>query len=167
MAIEFVLSAILLALCVSTEAQQPGKIPRVGLLSLNPASVQKDRVEAFREALRKLGYIEGQNIIVEYRYAESKAERLTNLAAELVALNVDVIVTTGPSATGPAKEATKTIPIVMMNDPDPVGEGYIASLARPGGNVTGLSTAGSDLGDKRRSSKRSFLSSHGWARYAI
>jgi putative ABC transport system substrate-binding protein len=116
----FALGAMLLALSVLAEAQQTTKkIPRVGILSLNPASVQKDRVEAFREALRKLGYVEGQNITVEYRYADSKSERLPELAAELVALKVDVIVTTGNSATAPAKDATKAIPIVMMNDTDP------------------------------------------------
>src|SRR5215468_7265878 len=107
------LCAMLFALCSSADAQQTGKkIPRIGILSLNPASVQKDRVEAFREALRKLGYIEGQNINVEYRYGNNKSERMHGLAAELVHLHVDVIVTTGSSATRPAKEATTTIPIV-------------------------------------------------------
>ena len=144
------LCAMLFALSLSAEAQQATKkIPRIGFLSLNPASVQKDRVEAFREALRKLGYVEGQNINIEYRYADSKSERLPELAAELVALKVDVIVTTGNSATTPAKDATKAIPIVMMNDTDPVGQGHIDSLARPGGNITGLSSAGFDLADKR------------------
>jgi putative ABC transport system substrate-binding protein len=148
--IGFALGALLFALCTSVEAQQATKkIPRIGFLSLNPASVQKDRVEAFREALRKLGYVEGQNINIEYRYADSKSERLPDLAAELVALKVDVIVTTGNSATTPAKDATKAIPIVMMNDTDPVGQGHIDSLARPGGNITGLSSAGFDLADKR------------------
>jgi ABC-type uncharacterized transport system substrate-binding protein len=144
------LGAVLLALSVLVEAQQATKkIPRVGILSLNPAAVQKDRVEAFREALRRLGYVEGQNINIEYRYADSKSERLPELAAELVALKVDVIVTTGNSATAPAKDATKAIPIVMMNDNDPVGQGHIDSLARPGGNITGLSSVGFDLADKR------------------
>jgi putative tryptophan/tyrosine transport system substrate-binding protein len=143
------LSALLVALCVPADAQQAQKVPRIGFLSLNPASVQKDRVEAFREALLKLGYVDGQNIKIEYRYADGKSDRLRELAAELVALKVDVIVTTGNSATGPAKDATKTIPIVMTNDSDPVGQGDIASLARPGGNITGLSSVGFDLGDKR------------------
>ena len=135
------LCAMLFALSLSVEAQQATKrIPRVGFLSLNTAFVQKDRVEAFREALRKLGYVEGQNIIIDYRFADGKSERLPGLVAELVALKVDVIVTAGNSATGPAKDATKTIPIVMMNDSDPVGQGHIDSLARPGGNVTGLSS---------------------------
>jgi putative ABC transport system substrate-binding protein len=121
------------------QAQQPAKrIPRVGIISLTPASVQKDRVEAFREALRKLGYVEGQNIKLEYRYGDNKSERMPGLAAELVRLNVDLIVTTGSSATRPAKEATTTIPIIMMSDNDPVASGFVTSLARPGGNITGL-----------------------------
>jgi putative tryptophan/tyrosine transport system substrate-binding protein len=132
------------------EARQAAKkIPRVGLLSVNPASVQKDRVEAFREALRKLGYIEGQNISVEYCFADNKPERMPMLAAGLVDLNVDVIVTTGSSATHPAKDATPAIPIVMMSDNDPVASGFVTSLARPGGNVTGLTNITKDLGDKR------------------
>jgi putative tryptophan/tyrosine transport system substrate-binding protein len=144
------LATVVLATVSLAQGQQPTKrIPRVGFVSLNTASVQKDRVEAFREALRKLGYVEGQNINIEYRYADSKSERLPELAAELVALKVDVIVTTGNSATAPAKDATKAIPIVMMNDTDPVGQGHIDSLARPGGNITGLSSAGFDLADKR------------------
>ena len=144
------LCVVLFALCFSAEAQQATKkIPRVGFLSLNTAFVQKDRVEAFREALRKLGYVEGQNIIIDYRFADGKSERLPGLVAELVALKVDVIVTAGNSATGPAKDATKTIPIVMMNDTDPVGQGHIDSLARPGGNITGLSSTDFDLADKR------------------
>jgi ABC-type uncharacterized transport system substrate-binding protein len=146
----FALGAMLLALSVLAEAQQATKkIPRVGILSLNPASVQKDRVEAFREALRKLGYVEGQNINIEFRYGDNKSERMRGLAAELVHLNVDVIVTTGSSATRPAKEATTTIPIVMMSDNDPVGSGFVTSLARPGGNITGLTNISGDLGDKR------------------
>ena len=148
--IALALSALVLALSSFAEAQQPTKkIPRVGFLSLNPASVQKDRIEAFREALRKLGYVEGKNINIEYRFADNKSERLPELAAELVAIKVDVIVTAGNSATAPAKDATGVIPIVMMNDTDPVGQGHIDSLARPGGNITGLSSVGFDLADKR------------------
>jgi len=138
-----------LIICSSAEAQQAQNVPRIGFLSLNPASVQKDRIEAFGEALRKLGYVDGQNIKIDYRYADGKPDRLRELAAELVALKANVIVTSGNSATGPAKDATKTIPIVMMNDSDPVGQGDIASLARPGGNITGLSSVGFDLADKR------------------
>jgi putative tryptophan/tyrosine transport system substrate-binding protein len=145
-----ILCVMLFALGSFGQAQQATKrIPRVGFFSLNPAAVQKERVEVFLEALRKLGYVEGQNIIIDYRFADGKSERLRELAAELVALKVDVIVTTGNSATAPAKEATKTIPIVMMNDTDPVGQGHIDSLARPGGNITGLSSISFDLADKR------------------
>jgi putative tryptophan/tyrosine transport system substrate-binding protein len=144
------LVGLALASCRFVETQQAAKkIPRVGLLSVNPASVQKDRVEAFREALRKLGYIEGQNISVEYRFADNKPERMQTLATELVDLNVDVIVTTGTSATHPAKDATPAIPIVMMSDNDPVASGFVTSFARPGGNVTGLTNITKDLGDKR------------------
>ena len=146
----FALGAMLLALSVLAEAQQATKkIPRVGFLSLNPVTVQKDRLEAFREALRKLGYVEGENINIEYRYADNKPARMPGLAAELVHLNVDVIVTTGSSATRPAKDATTAIPIVMMSDNDPVGSGFVTSLARPGGNITGLTNISRDLGDKR------------------
>ncbi len=145
-----VLCAVILAFCSSAEAQQSAKkIPRVGFLSLNRATVQKDRVEAFREALRKLGYIDGKNITVEYRFADNDAERMSKLAAALVHLHVDVIVTTGSSATRPAKEATTKIPIVMMSDNNPVASGFVISLARPGGNITGLTNVSGDLGDKR------------------
>ena len=111
--------------------------------------MQKDRIEAFREALRKLGYFEGQNINFEYRYGDNKSARMAGLAAELVALKVDVIVTTGSGATLPAKEATRQIPIVMMADNDPVTAGIVASLARPGGNITGLTNISIDLAGKR------------------
>ena len=134
----FALGAMLLALSVLAEAQQATKkIPRVGFLSLNPVTVQKDRLEAFREALRKLGYVEGENINIEYRYADNKPARMPGLAAELVHLNVDVIVTTGSSATRPAKDATTAIPIVMMSDNDPVGSGFVTSLARPAETLRG------------------------------
>src|SRR4029450_4069331 len=146
----FAPGAMLLALSVLAEAQQATKkIPRVGFLSLNPVTVQKDRLEAFREALRKLGYVEGENINIEYRYADNKPERMPGLVADLVTLNVDVIVTTGGSAPRPAKDATTAIPIVMMSDNDPVGSGFVTSLARPGGNITGLTNISGDLGDKR------------------
>ena len=140
------------ALCALLVAPRRSRRPKrfhASDSSLNTAFVQKDRVEAFREALRKLGYVEGQNIIIDYRFADGKSERLPGLVAELVALKVDVIVTAGNSATAPAKDATKTIPIVMMNDTDPVGQGHIDSLARPGGNITGLSSTSFDLADKR------------------
>ena len=107
---------------------------------LTSASVLAARIEAFRQGLRDLGYVEGKNIVIEWRSAEGKLDRLPALAAELVRLKVNIIVTAGPTATGPAKEATTTIPIVMAFDTDPVGNGFVASLARPGGNITGLST---------------------------
>ena len=126
---------------VAQAQQSAKKIPRVGFLSLNRATVQKDRVEAFREALRKLGYIEGQNITIEYRFADNDSQRMAKLAAELVHLNVDVIVTSGSSATRPAKEATTTIPIVMMSDNDPVASGFVSSLARPAETSRGSRTS--------------------------
>jgi putative ABC transport system substrate-binding protein len=113
------------------------------------ASAQESRLQAFKQGLRELGYIEGRNIAIEYRYAEGKLDRLPALAAELVGLKVDVIVTGGPQATRPAKKATATIPIVMAFDSDPVGNGFVASLARPGGNVTGLSALSPEISGKQ------------------
>ena len=107
------------------------------------------RIEAFRQGLRELGYVEGKNIVIEYRYAEGKIDRLPALAAELVRLKVDVIVTGGPAVTRAAKEATATIPIVMTMDTDPVGNGFVASLARPGGNITGLATLAPEISGKQ------------------
>ena len=133
----------------SVEAQQPTKVPRIGYLNAVSPSTISDRIEALRQGLRELGYVEGKNILIEYRYAEGKLDRLPGLAAELVRLKVDIIVTAGGQATRAAKEATSTIPIVMTNDPDPVGSGFVASLARPGGNVTGLSTLAPELSGKR------------------
>jgi putative ABC transport system substrate-binding protein len=144
-----VLAGLLFALCVSAEAQQTKKVPRIGFLATVSPSTIPDRVEAFRQGLRELGYVEGKNIVIEWRYAEGKADRLPGLAAELVRLKVDIIVTTGPGPTRSAKTATSTIPIVMTADPDPVGEGFVASLARPGGNITGLSSLVPDLSGKR------------------
>ena len=143
------LAALLFALCASAEAQQPTKIPRIGYLSGGSPSAVSARTEAFRQGLRELGYVEGKNIVIEYRYAEGKLDRLPALAAELVRLKVDVIVTGGATATRAAKEATTTIPIVMTQDGDPVGSGFVASLARPGGNITGLSTLAPELSGKR------------------
>ena len=107
------------------------------------------RLEAFRQGLRELGYVEGKNIVIEWRYAEGKFNRLPELAAELVRLKVDVIVTGGPNTTRPAKEATVTIPIVMAFDGDPVGNGFVTSLAHPGGNITGLSTLAPEISGKQ------------------
>ena len=129
-------------------AQQPTKIPRIGFLTGSP-SVFPGRIEAFRQGLHQLGYVEGKNIVIEYRYAEGKSDRLPALAAELVRLKVDIIVSGGPTTTGFLKEATTTVPIVMGFDTDPVGNGLVASLARPGGNITGLSVLSPELGGKR------------------
>ncbi len=131
------------------EAQQPKKIPRVGFLSVSSLAANATRIEAFRQGLRDLGYVEGKNIVIEWRYAEEKQDRLRELASELVRLKVDVIVTTGPTTTRAAKEATITIPIVMAFDFDPVGNGFVASLARPGGNITGLSTLAPEISGKQ------------------
>src|SRR4249919_945565 len=143
------LGAMLVALSFATEAQQLTKIPRIGFLGASSASALAARIEAFRQGLRELGYVEGKNIVIEWRSAEGKLDRLPALAAELVRLKVDVIVTTGPAPTRPAKEATSTIPIVMAFDNDPVGNGFVASLARPGGNITGLSTLGPEISGKQ------------------
>jgi putative tryptophan/tyrosine transport system substrate-binding protein len=137
-----------LAVGVIAEAQ-PTKIPRIGYLTGNSPSTNAARIEAFRQGLRELGYVEGKNIIIEWRYAEGKADRLPALAAELVRVKVEVIVTTGPGPTRAAKEATTTIPIVMAQDPDPVGNGFVASLARPGGNITGLATLAPEISGKQ------------------
>jgi putative ABC transport system substrate-binding protein len=131
------------------EAQQPRKIHRIGYLGATSPAATSARVEAFRQGLKELGYIEGKNIASEYRWAEGKFDRLPDLAAELVRLKVDVIVTGGPAGTRPAKEATATIPIVMAFDNDPVGSGFVASLARPGGNITGLSILSPEISGKR------------------
>jgi len=130
-------------------AQQPAKIPRIGFLIAASTSANAARNEAFRQGLRELGYVEGKNTIIEWRSAEGKADRLPGLAAELVRLKVDAIVSDGPSTTRTAKGATSTIPIVMAQDPDPVGSGFVASLARPGGNITGLATLTPELSGKR------------------
>jgi len=143
------LCAMLLALCLSVEAQQSAKVPRIGYLFANFPTTSPARREAFRQGLRDLGYVEGKNIVIEYRYAEGKLGRLSELAAELVRLNVDVIVTGGPAPTRAAKEATVKIPIVMGFDNDPVGSGFVASLARPGGNITGLSTLAPEMSGKQ------------------
>ena len=142
------LGALLIALSVSSEAQQPAGISRIGILIASSASFYSARVEAFRQRLRELGYVEGKNILIEYRYAEGKLERLPDLAAELVRLKVDVIVTTGPGILA-AKKASPTMPIVFAAAGDPVGSGLVSSLARPGGNITGLSLMSPDLDGKR------------------
>ena len=142
-------AVVLLAFRVAVEAQQPKKVPRIGYLSVSSPSAMSTRTEAFRQGLRELGYVEGKNIVIEWRSAEGKRDRLPSLAAELVRLKVDIIVTAGPPATRSAKEATVTIPIVFAQDGDPVASGFVASLARPGGNITGLSTLAPELSGKR------------------
>jgi putative tryptophan/tyrosine transport system substrate-binding protein len=144
--------AIVLALALvgaRIEAQQPAKVSRIGYLGLSFPSANVARIEALRQGLRDLGYIEGENIVFEWRWAEGKAERIPELAAELVKLKVDIIVTGGSTATRAAKKATVTIPIVMSQDSDPVGSGFVASLAKPGGNITGLSSYAAELSGKR------------------
>jgi putative ABC transport system substrate-binding protein len=143
------LATLLLATVSLVQAQQPTKIPRIGYLGLGSASISPGRIEAFRQGLRELGYVEGKSIVIDYRYSGEKIDRLPALADEVVRLKVDVLVTAGASATRAAKEATSTIPIVMAQDSDPVGNGFVASLARPGGNITGLSTLAPELSGKR------------------
>src|SRR5215467_1113596 len=139
----------LLALGISAQAQEPKKTARIGFLGATSSSTVTARIEAFRQGLRELGYVDGENIIIDYRYAEGKPERLPGFAAELVHLKVDVIVTGGPTATRPAKNATDTVPIVMAADLDPVANGFVTSLARPGGNITGLSILAPEISGKQ------------------
>jgi putative ABC transport system substrate-binding protein len=133
----------------AAEAQQPATIPRVVYLSVDIASSMAPRVDSFRRGLRDLGYVEGKNIVVESRFSDGKVDRLSALVTEILQLRVDVIVSAGPSVTRPVKAATSTIPIVMTQDSDPVGNGFVTSLAHPGGNVTGLSSVDTDLSGKR------------------
>ena len=143
-------AVILLAVAVIAEGQQPKKVPAdIAYLSIRTASSQAPLLDAFRQGLRELGYVEGKNILIEYRFADGEAARLPAMINEAVRLKVDVIVSGGAGPTRRAKEATKTIPIVMAQDIDPIGNGFVASLARPGGNITGLSTLQSDLTGKR------------------
>ena len=144
---------VTLALCIFTAAlasavQQPAKVPRIGFLWSGSPGFSLN-IEGFQRGLRELGYVEGQNIVVEYRYAEGKAERFPELAAELVRMQVDVIVATGSTAVGATQQATSTIPIVMTGVADPVRSGFVASFARPGGNITGTTSLAVDLSGKR------------------
>jgi len=143
------LTLLLLAAGTFTDAQQPKKVPRIGYLAPGSPASDSPRIDPFRQGLRELGYTEGQDIVIELRFAEGKSERLPAIVAELIQLKVDVIVLSGTPAARAAKQATSTIPIVMGTSADPVGTRLVASLARPGGNVTGLSTLGSDLSGKR------------------
>src|SRR2546426_1501009 len=142
------LCALLFARSFPVGAQQ--KVPRIGFLIISSPSAASPRVEAFQQGLRELGYVEGKNIIIEYRSAEGKSDRLPALASELVGLKIDVLVGGGGNQLAlAAMKATKTTPIVMTNFADPVGSGFVASLARPGGNVTGLTSVTFDLSGKR------------------
>jgi putative tryptophan/tyrosine transport system substrate-binding protein len=143
----FIFVTVILASVLFAHAQQPTKVPRIGYLS--PGSPVTGRVETVLQGLRELGYQEGKNIAIESRYAEGKLDRLPALAAELVRLKVDIIVSTGASVTRAVKKVTNTIPIVMAQDNDPVGNGFVASLARPGGNITGVSSYSAELNGKR------------------
>src|SRR6185503_10586420 len=145
-----ILCAVILLVCATiAEAQKTGKIFRIGFLDPTTASDNAVRLEVFRQEARKFGWIEGKNIAFEYRFAEQKPGRVAELAAELVRLKVDLIVTSGVPPALEAKKATTTIPIVITNVPDPVALGLVDSLARPGGNVTGLTTLASELNTKR------------------
>ena len=145
----WLLTTILLATSSSAQGQQPTKVPRIGFQTDAPTSSVTARIEAFRQGLRELGYIEGKNIIIEWRSAEGKIERRSEIAAEFVRLKVDLIVSAGPTVTRAVKESTSTIPIVMAQDPDPIGNGFVASLARPGGNITGLATLSTEISGKQ------------------
>ena len=140
----WLLVTFFLAIVASAQGQQPKRIPRIGFLIASSASAQEPRLEAFKRGLRELGYLEGQNILIELRSGEGKLERMLPVAAELVQLKVDVIVTGGGTSTRAAKETTSTIPSVMTQDADPIGGGFIASLSHPGGNITGLSSVSTD-----------------------
>ena len=142
----FILAVVVLAFVYTAEAQQPKKVPRIGYQSASSSGQNNE--EAFRQGLRELGYVEGKNIVIEWRFAEGKPDRVRRNVAELVRLKVDVIVTGGAGDTRAAKAATSTIPIVMTNDNDPVGTGFVASLARPGGNITGLTSLSAELRGK-------------------
>ena len=143
-----VLAAFVLTGASFVSAQQTSKVPRMGFLIAPTQSFFSPRAEVFRLGLRDLGYVEGKNIVIEYRYAEGKLDRLPTLAAELVSLKVDVIVASGPGSWA-VKNATKTIPIVFLGVQDPVASGLVNSLATPGGNVTGLSILAPEMGGKR------------------
>jgi len=144
-----IFAGAMLAVAVTAGAQQPKKVPQIGILFGGSSSVYSVRVEAFRQRLKELGYIEGKNIAIEYRYADGKADRLLSLATELVLLKVDVIVAPSTPSVLAGKKATSTIPIVFVSVADPVASGLVASLARPGGNVTGLANFAPELSGKR------------------
>ena len=145
----WLLTTVLLTTAPVAQAQQPKKVPRIGFLSSRSPDAEKSRLAAFQQGLQELGYVVGKTILVEKRYAAGKFDRLPDLAGELIRLKVDVLITTGTPAAQAAKNATSTIPIVIGNAGDPVGTGLVASLARPGGNVTGFSVLNTELSGKR------------------
>lgn len=156
---KFILACVLLlSPCFPAQAQRPTNIPRIGFLIASTRAINAARVKAFLQGLHDLGYSEGKNISIEWRSAEGQIDRLSALAADLVRLHVDVIVTAGPADTKAAKQATSTIPIVMTFDNDPVANGFVASLAHPGGNVTGLSTLAPELSGKQLELLKEMLS---------
>ena len=146
----FAICVMLFALCSSALAQQPGKVPRIGFVSVSgDPNTPGPLVEAFRQGLRDLGYNEGKSVVVEYRYARVEPDRVQGFVAELVQLKVDVLVSSSTGAIRAAKEATKTIPVIMVTTQDPVATGIVESLSRPGGNITGVTTLTRDLSGKR------------------
>jgi len=140
---------LFLALSICVEAQQPSKVPKIGFLVVPSRAFFANRIESFQQRLQSLGYVEGKNIVIEYRYAEGNLDRLPDLAKEVVSVKVDVIVTTTAQGVLAVKNATRTIPVVFAGVQDPVASGIIDSLARPGGNATGLSILAPELGGKR------------------
>ena len=172
----FVLGAMLFALSFPADAQQPTNIPRIGYLSGSSLSTAAARVAAFQHGLRDIGYVEGKNIVIEWRSGEGKLDRNLAHAAELVRLKVEVIVAAGATEIRAAREATATVPIVMIRGGDPVGSGFVASLARPGGNITGLAILRPELSGKRlellkeivpKLSRVAVFASSGIAEYAL
>src|SRR5215813_4671220 len=145
----FAVCAMLFALGSSAEAQQPTKVPAIGYLTGSSPSSEAQRFEGFRQGLRDLGYIEGKNILLEFRYAEGNRDRIPSLLAELVQHKVDVLVSVNLEALRAAKQSTKTTPIVMVTTVDPVASGLVDSLAHPGGNITGITRLTRELGGKR------------------
>ena len=159
----WLVALLFLVIATYAEAQQAKKIPQIGVLVPTSPSFYAARIKAFQQGLHEHGYIEGKNIMLEYRYAEGKVDRFPQLATELVGLKVDVIVTASEAAVLAAKKASSTIPIVFTTSFDPVGSGLVASLARPGGNATGLTIIGPELDGKRLELLRKpFLKSHEW-----
>src|SRR5437899_10155072 len=150
----------ILAAPLAADAQPPEKIPRIGVLAAGSPTTYIARYEAFRQGLRELGYVEGQTLAIEYRYADGRFERLPALAAELVRLKVDLIVTLAAPETAAAKRATTSIPIVFVTHGDPIGTGHIASLVKPGGHITGISTFTPELAPKRLDLLKEAFSPH-------